>query len=130
MSGPDAELDTGQFDTNQFDTATDHYRVLATDPSARAKMIAEPKQGLRDHFGYVAEGDYDIEVVAENTDVITLLLPAPPAAGEDIDHRLAEVRGRIFDILFSEGGVGGYLVPSEALTWVLRDMRANWTGEQ
>lgn len=117
-----------EFDAASFDIATDHYRVLATDPAARAVMITDPKQGLRDHFGYVAEGDYDIEVIAEADDVITLVLPAPPRATEDIDTRLAEVRGRIYDVLFAEGGLGGYLIPAEGLTWVLRDMRANWTA--
>ena len=112
-----------------FDVATDHYRVLSTDPAARTIMIADPKQGLRDHFGYVADGDYDIEVIDENAGVITILLPVPPENPEDIDARLAELSGRSYDVLFSRSGLGGYLIPSTDLTWVLRDMRARW-GDQ
>lgn len=110
----------------KFDIATDHYRVLSTDPTARAAMIADPKQGLRDHFGYVADGDYNIEVIDEDPGVITILLPAPPARPEDLDARLDEISGRTYDILLSETGLGGYLIPSTELTWVLRDMRARW----
>jgi len=111
---------------SNFDTAADHYRVLATDPAARAAMIADPKKGLRDHFGYVADGDYKVEVIAEAPDVITLVLPAPPQNPDEIDARLAEIDGHIYDVLFTESGIGGYLIPSEALTRVLRDMRTRW----
>ena len=115
---------------SEFDIATNHYRVLSTDPAARATMIADPKQGLRDHFGYVADGDYDIEVVDENPGVITILLPARPPNTEDVGARLDEISGRTYDILFSETGLGGYLIPSTELTWVLRDMRARWNANQ
>ena len=114
----------------KFDIATDHYRVLSTDPTARAAMIADPKQGLRDHFGYVADGDYSIEVIDEDPNVITILLPARPPRLEDIDARLGEVSGRTYDILLVESGLGGYLIPSTELTWVLRDMRARWKAGQ
>ena len=33
--------------------------------------------------------------------------------------------GRVYDMLHSTG-IGGYLIPDERLTWVLRDMRALW----
>jgi hypothetical protein len=93
--------------TPKFDIATDHYRVLSTDPAARAAMIADPKQGLRDHFGYVADGDYNIEVIDEAPGVITILLPARPPSLEDLDTHLAEISGRTYDILLSETGLGG-----------------------
>jgi hypothetical protein len=115
---------------SQFDIASDHYRVLSTDPVARATMIVDPKQGLRDHFGYVADGDYDIEVIDENASVITILLPARPDHPDDIDARLADLSGRSYDVLFSATGLGGYLIPSTDLTWVLRDMRARWNQRQ
>lgn len=115
---------------SEFDIATDHYRVLATDPDVRARMIADPKQGLRDHFGYVAEGDYAIEIIDQRADLITIVLPSPPENLDDIDARLNRIRGRICDVLFTESGVGGYLIPSEGLTWVLRDMRTKWISRQ
>ncbi|MEE6169379.1 MULTISPECIES: hypothetical protein [unclassified Mycolicibacterium] len=130
MTGPASESDASGFDTSGFDIASDHYRVLCTDPAARAAMIADPKRGLRDHFGYVADGDYGIEIIDENAGVITILLPAPPEHADDIDARLAELSGRSFDVLFSEAGLGGYLIPSTDLTWVLHDMRARWNEGQ
>lgn len=30
--------------------------------------------------------------------------------------------------MLHSSGIGGYLIPDEALTWVLRDMRALWAG--
>lgn len=30
-------------------------------------------------------------------------------------------------MLFTDG-IGGYLIPDEALTWVLRDMRSTWAA--
>lgn len=37
------------------------------------------------------------------------------------------VSDRIYDIL-NTSGIGGYLIATEALTWVLRDMRATWAA--
>ena len=36
-------------------------------------------------------------------------------------------KGRIYDMLFTDG-IGGYLIPDEALTWTLRDMRSEWAA--
>ncbi len=59
--------------------------------------------------------------------------PSPPSfqplrSPERMPQRLSELSGRIFDLLHSSG-VGGYLIPDEALTWVLRDMRALWAAD-
>jgi hypothetical protein len=65
--------------------------------------------------------------VPQEPDTITIVLPAPPAEGEhgptagDIDA----ASRRIYDMLFTDG-IGGYLIPDKALTWVLRDMRSMW----
>ena len=55
------------------------------------------------------------------------MLPTPPEAGTDPSARLADVSGRNYDMLHTTG-IGGYLVPDDALTWVLRDMRALWAS--
>lgn len=107
------------------DVFTRHYRVLATDRVARDELLADPKRGLIRHFGSVPEGGYRVEVIEQRADTITVLLPAGPAIGETVEARLADVDGRIYDILHTTG-IGGYLVPDETLTWVLRDMRARW----
>ena len=109
------------------DRFSEQYRELITDPQARAALLADPKAALAEYFGAVLEGDYRIEIIEQRSDTITAVLPAPPEAGADPDARLAEVSGRVYDMLHSSG-IGGYLVPDEQLTWVLRDMRALWAA--
>ncbi|WP_420078691.1 hypothetical protein ACN6AT_05380 [Streptomyces sp. JL4002] len=104
-----------------------HYRLLSTDPAMRAALLADPKAALAAYFGSVVEGAYRIEVIEQRADTITAVIPAPPEPGADPAARLAEVSGRIYDMLHSSG-IGGYLIPDEALTWVLRDMRALWAN--
>ncbi|WP_280499504.1 hypothetical protein [Nocardia farcinica] len=111
------------------DVFTDHYRVLSTDAAARARLLADPRAELLRHFGYLPDGDYRLEVVEQRSDTITILLPAPPAEHEDPAARLAEVTGRIYDILFTTG-VGGFLIPAEELTWLLRDLRSHWASRE
>jgi hypothetical protein len=53
------------------------------------------------------------------------MLPAPPGEGKPTPADIDAVSRRIYDILFTDG-VGGYLIPDEALTWLLRDMRSLW----
>jgi len=107
------------------DRFAEHYRLLSTDPQMRADLLADPKAALAAYFGAVIEGDYRIEVIEQRPDSITAVIPAPPEPGADPAARLADVSGRSYDMLHTSG-IGGYLIPSEALTWVLRDMRALW----
>ena len=107
------------------DRFTEHYRLLSADPDMRARLLADPKAALAEHFGAILPGDYRIEVIEQRPDTITAVLPTAPSPGADAAGRLAEVSGRIYDMLHTTG-IGGYLVPDDALTWVLRDMRALW----
>jgi hypothetical protein len=66
-------------------------------------------------------------VVPQDPDTITILLPAPPANGNPSAADIDAVSRRIYDILFTNG-IGGYLIPGEALTWTFRDMRAEWAA--
>ena len=109
------------------DRFTEHYRLLSTNPEMRARLLADPKAALAEYFGAIVEGDYRIEVIEQRPDTITALVPVPPGPGDDPSARLAEVSGRSFDLLHTSG-IGGYLIPVEALTWVLRDMRSLWAG--
>jgi hypothetical protein len=109
------------------DRFSEHYRLLSTDPKMRAELLADPKAALASYFGAVVDGDYRIEVIEQRPDTITAVIPSPPEPGVDPAARLAEVSGRSYDILHTSG-IGGYLIPSVALTWVLRDMRALWAG--
>jgi hypothetical protein len=109
------------------DRFTEHYRQLIADPDARAALLADPKAALTAYFGEIVEGDYRIEVIEQRSDTITAVVPAPPEHGDHVTERLSLVSGRIFDLLHSNG-VGGYLIPDESLTWVLRDMRGMWAA--
>jgi hypothetical protein len=109
------------------DRFTEQYRELITDPQARAALLADPKAALAEYFGAVIDGDYRIEIIEQRPDTITAVIPAPPETGTDADARLADVSGRVYDMLHSSG-IGGYLIPDEQLTWVLRDMRALWAA--
>jgi hypothetical protein len=109
----------------EHDIFTAHYREIRRDPDLRRRFIDDPVSGLREHFGLLPEGDYRVEVVAEEPDTITIMLPAP-IEEDTSDAAIDAASRRIYDILFTDG-VGGYLIPDENLTWVLRDMRSLWS---
>jgi len=109
------------------DVFTDHYRLLRSDSAARRRLIDDPVAGLKEYFGSVPEGNYRVEVVPQEPDTITIVLPAPPAKGEPTPADIDAASRRIYDLLFSDG-VGGYLIPDESLTWLLRDMRSTWAA--
>jgi len=113
--------------SDQPDFFTKHYSLLRRDPAARHRLIDDPVAGLKEYFGSVPDGDYRIEVVPQEPDTITIMLPAPPAEGEPTAADIDAASRRIYDMLFTDG-IGGYLIPDEALTWVLRDMRSTWAA--
>lgn len=109
------------------DRFTEHYRLVSADLEKRAELLADPKAALAGYFGAVVDGEYRIEVIEQRSDTITAVIPAPPQREVDLSARLADVSGRVYDMLHTTG-IAGYLVPDEALTWVLRDMRALWAS--
>jgi hypothetical protein len=110
------------------DRFTEQYRQLITDAERRAALLADPKAALAAYFGSIVEGDYRIEIIEQRSDTITAVIPAPPEPDADSAARLRDVSGRVYDMLHSTG-IGGYLIPDERLTWVLRDMRAQWARD-
>lgn len=108
------------------DRFTEHYRLLSTDPAKRAELLADPKAALAAYFGAIVKGDYRIEVIEQRSDTITAMIPVPPEDEANVAVRLTDVSGRVYDMLHTTG-IGGYLIPDETLTWVLRDMRALWS---
>ncbi|MGO4546038.1 hypothetical protein AB4Z29_14680 [Paenibacillus sp. 2TAB23] len=109
---------------DQHDIFTGHYRLLQRDQAARQRLMSDPKAGLDEYFGSgtVPEGEFRIEIISQEPDTITLLLPSP--IEEDTGNEALDAAcRRIYDILFTDG-VGGYLIPDDSLTWVLRDMRS------
>ena len=113
--------------SDRADIFAAHYCLLRRDPTARSRLIADPIAGLKEYFHSMPEGDYRIEVIPQEPDTITIVLPAPPSKGQPTAADIDAVSRRIYDILFTDG-VGGYLIPDEALTWLLRDMRSIWAA--
>jgi hypothetical protein len=113
--------------SEQRDIFTDHYCLLRRDPAARRQLIDDPRGALKEYFGSVPDGGYRIEVVPQEPDTITIVLPAPPTGGELTVADIDAASRRIYDMLFTDG-IGGYLIPDEALTWLLRDMRSMWAA--
>ena len=113
--------------SDQHDFFTEHYCLLRRDPAARRRLIDDPAAGLKEYFGSVPDGDFRIEVVSQEPDTMTIMLPAPPADGRPSAADIYAASRRIYDILFTDG-IGGYLIPDEGLTWVLRDMRSAWSA--
>jgi hypothetical protein len=68
--------------SDQHDFFTDHYCLLRRDPAARRRLIDDPVAGLKEYFGSVPDGNYRVEIVPQEPDTITIVLPAPPAVGE------------------------------------------------
>ena len=113
--------------SEQRDIFTDHYSLLQRDPEARCRLIDDPVGSLKEYFGSMPDGDYRIEVIPQEPDTITIMLPAPPQGREPTAADIDAASRRIYDMLFTDG-VGGYLIPDEQLTWLLRDMRSAWAA--
>jgi len=109
------------------DVFTEHYCLLRRDAEARQHLIDDPIAALKEYFGSMPEDNYRVEVVPQQPHTITIVLPAPPVAGNPSTADIGAVSRRIYDVLFTDG-IGGYLIPDETLTWTLRDMRAEWAA--
>jgi|GEM_PF-2020634 len=109
----------------KHDIFTPHYHELRCGGDHRQRLIENPIAGLKEHFGVMPTGDYKVEVVAEERDTITIMLPQP-SEGDITEAAIGATSRRIYDILFTEGA-GGYLIADDGLTWVLRDMRSLWS---
>lgn len=113
--------------SDKQDVFTEHYSLLRRDAKARQHLIDDPIAALKEYFGSMPEGNYRVEVVPQQPHTITIVLPAPPAGRTPSTADIDAASRRIYDILFTDG-IGGYLIPDEALTWTLRDMRAEWAA--
>ena len=63
--------------SDQHDFFTDHYCLLRRDTAARRRLIDDPIASLKEYFGSVPNGGYRIEVIPQDPDTITIVLPAP-----------------------------------------------------
>lgn len=112
--------------SDHLDIFDAHYRDIRRDPALRQRLIDDPVAGLKEHFGVMPDGDYRIEVIPQEPYTIIIVLPAP-VGGDTSDAAVDAASRQIYDVLFTDG-VGGYLIPDEALTWLLRDMRSAWAA--
>ena len=113
--------------SDKQDIFTEHYCLLRRDAEARQHLIDDPVTALKEYFGSMPEGNYRVEVIPQQPHTITIVLPAPPVAGNPSTADIDAASRRIYDMLFTDG-IGGYLIPDETLTWTLRDMRAQWAA--
>jgi len=99
-----------------------NYERIATDPSYRARLLADPVGVVCAEFGYTPGPDFRIEIIEQMEDTIVIVVPPKPEAGADIEHELTRVTERVFDLLFSSG-IGGFFIPDDKQKWVVREMR-------
>ena len=99
-----------------------NYERIATDPSYRAQLLADPVGVICAEFGYTPGPDFRIEIIEQMEDTIVIVVPPKPEAGADIEQELTRVTERVFDLLFSSG-IGGFFIPDDKQKWVVREMR-------
>ena len=99
-----------------------NYERIATDPSYRAQLLADPVGVVCDEFGYTPGPDFQIEIIEQREDTIVIVVPPKPDAGADVEQELTRVTERVFDLLFSSG-IGGFFIPDDKQKWVVREMR-------
>lgn len=108
------------------DILINHYRGLQLDKVARQRLIDNPKEKMAEDFGIDSiPEEVKIEVIPQEHDTITILLPSP-LKDNTSDEAIDAASRRIYDILFTEDGLGGFLTPDDSLTWALRDLRASF----
>ena len=99
-----------------------NYERIATDPSYRARLLADPVGVVCDEFGYAPGPDFQIEIIEQMEDTIVIVVPPKPEAGADVEQELTSVTERVLDLLFSSG-IGGFFIPGDKQKWVVREMR-------
>lgn len=99
------------------------YQQIAGDPEYRQKLIADPKGFLGAEYGYQFPAEVKLRIMEQSENKIMLFIPAKPTDQAAIDA--PDVGTRVVDLLFVDG-MGGYLVPTDELKWVVRDMRSAW----
>ena len=101
----------------------DQYQRICTDQHYRQALIENPRAVLSEEYGCTIPADINIEIVEEQPDTITLVIPLQPSD----DDGETPVTG-VVDLLFADG-IGGFLIPNDSLKWALRDMRASWLAK-
>ena len=101
----------------------DQYQRICTDQHYRQALIEDPRAVLSQEYGCTIPADINIEIVEEQPDTITLVIPLQPA-DDDGESPITEV----VDLLFADG-IGGFLIPKDSLKWTLRDMRTSWLAK-
>ena len=104
------------------DFVEQHYERIATDPTYRARLLADPVAVVCEEFGYTPGPDLKIEIIEQVDDTIIIMVPPAPEADQDLEQELTRVTEQVFDLLFSSG-VGGFFIPDKTQKWVLREMR-------
>ena len=65
--------------SDKQDIFTKHYCLLRCDAEARQHLIDDPITALKEYFGSIPAGNYRVEVIPQQPQTITIVLPAPRA---------------------------------------------------
>ena len=104
------------------DFVEQYYERIATDPSYRAKLLADPVAVVCAEFGYTPPSDLRIEIIEQANDTIVIVVPAKPESGADVEAALTRATEQSLDLLFSSG-IGGFFIPDDGQKWAVREMR-------
>lgn len=99
-----------------------HVTKIAQNKFFRQQLLNAPKATLEAEYGCKIPDDVKIQVIEATPDTVHLLLPTP-------DSPLDESCERVADMLYPKAGICGWLIPSEKLKWVLRNMRRAWINK-
>ena len=102
------------------------FEKIINNKEHRTRLINQPKKVLTETTGYVFDEKVNVEVLEQEPGTIYLLIPPKPEdPSVNQEEALKKCTQRTFDLLFTTG-IGGYIVPSDDLKWVVRDMRREW----
>ena len=113
-------------DKSGIDFAERDFEHIINDKEHRARLINNPKEVLTETTGYAFDDNVNVEVIEQDVETIYLMIPPKPEdPSVNQEEALKKCTERTFDLLFTTG-IGGYIVPSDDLKWVVRDMRRSW----
>ena len=106
-----------------------NYRQICTDPKYRNSLIEDPSAVISETYGCAVPDNVTIRVIEQKPGKITLVVPSPPDGIETLPADDLPPITRVIDLLYAANeGIGGLLIPSDHLKWILRDMRSVWTS--
>ena len=108
------------------------YNRFRNDSEYREYVIKNPKKAMCEVHG-VDENtikDVQFEVVEQDENTITILIPAKPddyPQNKNISAK--KISDQTIDFMY-EHGIPGFLIPNDKLRWILLNMRRSWCKKE